>query len=147
MMRLLLFVSRCLLASTLLLWVWLLWEHADPDVLLLPAGIVYLGLSLHRIPRLPTALERWSAFRLTTRASFALLIIIVNFHLVRFAQSLGASLDGTPVRPTFFGLILRGLFQGGYWAAAIIVVFMAFLRLPGVEQRLNAWVRERGAAQ
>lgn len=146
MIRLLLLLCRVLLLVTLLLWVWLLWSHGDPEVLLFPAGVVYLGLSLHRIPRLPTLGERWHALQMTIRTGCCFLMIVLTFHLLPFAQALGLALDDAPPTPPAVPeQLLQGVLQSGYWIVAVVVVLLALLHLPGVERHLNAWEVHEGA--
>src|SRR4051812_40189505 len=99
MMRLLL-LCRVLLLATLLIWVWFLWDQPDPYEKLLPAGVAYLGLSLHQIPRLPTPGERRHALQVTIRTSCSFLMIVLTFHLIAFPQALGAALDDAPPPPS-----------------------------------------------
>jgi ABC-type xylose transport system permease subunit len=149
MKRLLLVLCGLFVVATLLLWAWLFWLHADPDVLLLPAAVVYLGLSFHRIRRLHTVLERWYAFEMTKRTGCFLFLLVLLFHLASSIPFLIASLIDAPAHLSFLAQLVLGMVRGAYWFVAISVVLLALLQvllnLPRVGQRLTAWMMNDGA--
>ncbi len=135
-------VCRCLFLATLLVWIWLLWEQGDPNLLLLPSGIVYLGLLFHRIVSLSPPQERWQTFRATIRSLCHVFLLVMMFHLVSFTSSLISILADPPSHPSFLGQLIQGLGQVGNWIVAVLMVFLAICHLPGVEEALQAGYRE-----
>jgi hypothetical protein len=120
-----------LLLLTILLWLWLVWYLWDPDLALLPTGVIFLGLSFHRASRLPAVRERWYTFQQACRISFGLLLIIGSRHLVAF---LLLSFN-TPVQ-THSALIVQ-IFQKAadvtYCMLAIVMTLIAIIQFPWIE--------------
>ncbi|MBA2392837.1 MAG: hypothetical protein H0V70_08830 [Ktedonobacteraceae bacterium] len=123
-----------LLLLTILLWLWLVWHLWNPDLALLPSGVIFLGLSFRRASRLPTVGERWYIFQQVCRIGFGLLVIIGSRHLIPFMLLSLA----TPVQthPSLFMQIVQQAAGVTYWMLAIVMTLAAIMQLPWIEQRL-----------
>ena len=101
-MRLLLLLCRVLLLATLLFWVLLLWDQPDPEEKRCQQE---WSISVSRFTGFhdcPLSEERWHTLQMTIRTGCCFLMIVLTFHLITFAQALGAALDDVPPTPPLF---------------------------------------------
>ena len=137
-----------LLLPALLLWLWLLWQQPDPDLIVLPTLVVFTGLFIHRVffPRLSDPWESWDDLKQTGRVGLSALFLVIIFHVLPLVSSLGAALAETPAAPpSLLHQITQMVIQGAYWVFAVVLALMTLLQLPLVRRWLWTWVTQAGA--